>query len=81
MGIFDKKGMKDDFDSPVEQIDLSAPAASRRPSRVRLSAASAPEPDPEPEPVCVRHQRRHRADAGAATGQRRAGRAGRQAHP
>jgi hypothetical protein len=45
MGLFDKKKKKgiDDFDSPVEQIDLSAPAP-------QPAAQPQPRPDPAPEP-------------------------------
>jgi|GEM_PF-1882677 len=57
MGLFDKrestsnKKKKDDFDSPVEQIDLSAPApapAAEPMAAVSGSIASSPEPEPEP---------------------------------
>ena len=55
MGLFDKKDKKrkDDFDSPVEQIDLSsvptsAPAAATRPPEPTPAARS-----PEPAPGCV----------------------------
>ena len=50
MGLFDKRDKKrksDDFDSPVEKIDLSTPAA---PESIEMSAEP-PEPDAEPEPA------------------------------
>lgn len=68
MGLFDKRDKKtsrkagDDFDSPVEKIDLSAPtpapepapapppaAAAPPPGPDRLAHAAMPEPEPEPE--------------------------------
>jgi hypothetical protein len=47
MGLFDKrKKGGDDFDSPVEQIDLSAPPSDPQPvsAAPRAAAASSPEP-------------------------------------
>ena len=61
MGLFDKrdKKRKDDFDSPVEQIDLSSvPTAAARPAEP--APAKAPEPvaakapDPAPAPVAAK---------------------------
>lgn len=65
MGLFDKrdkkkKSGKDDFDSPVEQIDLSA-ASAPEPEPTRPRAAPAPEPAPAPaapEPVTAREPAR-----------------------
>jgi hypothetical protein len=54
MGLFDKRDKRgskksgDDFDSPVENIDLSAPAAEPEP---RPAAAAAAAADPAPAPV------------------------------
>jgi hypothetical protein len=69
MGLFDKRApgkRKDDFDSPVEQIDLGAaappapvtqPAASAAPSVVVDAAASEPAPSrPAPAPAPSRPQ-------------------------
>jgi hypothetical protein len=45
MGLFDKrKKGGDDFDSPVEQIDLSAPLSDPQPVSAAPRAAAAPEP-------------------------------------
>jgi hypothetical protein len=64
MGLFDKrdkkkKGGKDDFDSPVEQIDLSA-ASTPEPEPASTRAAPVPEPAPAaaPEPIAAREQPR-----------------------
>ncbi len=49
MGIFDKKSSKrntEDFDSPIEQVDLSAPSPTPAPEE----PAPAPEVPPEPAP-------------------------------
>ena len=58
MGIFDKKKTSrkgDDFDSPVERIDLSSAAATPAPEEdapeeeaPKEEAAAAPEPAPAP---------------------------------
>ncbi len=68
MGLFDKRDKKtsrkagDDFDSPVEKIDLSAPEPTPEPAPApppeaaptatgpaRLAQTTPPEPEPEPE--------------------------------
>jgi hypothetical protein len=61
MGLFDKKGKKEDFDGPVEEISLSKPAPGAAPGIARpqtpapvghgaaTPAAAAPAPPPEPE--------------------------------
>lgn len=51
MGLFDKRDKKkrDDFDSPVEQIDLSAaPTPAPKPAPTPPPAAAAPAPAPTP---------------------------------
>jgi len=52
MGLFDKrdKKRKDDFDSPVEQIDLAS-MPSARPAEPAAPAAAARAPDPAPAPA------------------------------
>lgn len=55
MGLFDKrdKKRKDDFDSPVEQIDLSSVPSAKgaEPARAEAVPVSAKAPDPVPEPA------------------------------
>jgi cell division protein FtsB len=50
MGLFDKRDKKkkgnDDFDSPVEQIDLSASAPEPEPAKPRPAAEAEPRPAP-----------------------------------
>jgi len=41
MGLFDKRKKGDDFDSPVENIDLSAPPAQPEPQAIPAAAAPA----------------------------------------
>ena len=50
MGLFDKKKNKDDYDSPVEQIDLSTPSASRA-QAVPASPPVTPAPVTSPAPA------------------------------
>jgi hypothetical protein len=64
MGLFDKRDKKrgkDDFDSPVEQIDLAATPGASPPVRPEPSAAASPEPAaaarPAPEPVAAARPR------------------------
>ena len=56
MGLFDKrdKKRKDDFDSPVEQIDLSAVSAPAPTPTPAPAAAKAPDPAPAPAPAALK---------------------------